>query len=46
MVEKLTEQNGKAYEIYHRIELKLFACLETMFLKPVVEDEVQNVIKS
>jgi hypothetical protein len=26
-VEKLTEQNGKAYEIYHRRQLKLFTCL-------------------
>ena len=45
-VEKQTEQNGKAYEIHHRIQLKLFTCLEKMFLKSVLEDEVKNVAQS
>jgi hypothetical protein len=38
----LTEQNGKAYEIYHGRQLKLFTCMETIFLKPILEDDVKK----
>lgn len=43
-VEQLAKQNSKVYAAYKMTKLKLNTCSETIFIKPVSEDEVEGVI--
>jgi hypothetical protein len=44
IVENFTEHNGEVFETYQRVQLNLNLCSEKMFLKPVLEHEVEEVI--
>jgi hypothetical protein len=46
IVEKLVEQNSEVYATYKMTKLKLNTCSETIFIKPVSEDEVEKVVKN
>jgi hypothetical protein len=43
-VEKFKEQNGEVFETYQRVQRNFNICSETIFFKPVLEDEVEKVI--
>jgi hypothetical protein len=45
IVKKFFEQNSKVYAASKVTKLKLNTCLETIFILPVPEDEVEKVIQ-
>ncbi|GFG34873.1 hypothetical protein Cfor_10398 [Coptotermes formosanus] len=46
IVEKLVEQNSEVYATYKMTKLKLNTCSETILIQPVLEDEVEKVVKN
>lgn len=46
IVKKFIEQNSKVFAACKVMKLKLNTCLETIFILPVPEDEIEKVIQN
>jgi hypothetical protein len=45
-VEKLTDQNSRTQATYNMMNLKINTCPQTVFIHPVLENEIEKVVKN